>query len=85
MTDYEKVLFIVANDTCSAHWLGIRTGMSPEKVHAKLTATSRTEPEDDGSGEGFDNLDELKEYVKEVNENDRPNRSWMPFLNVVCE
>ena len=33
MTDYEKVLFIVANDTCSAHWLGIRTGMSPEQVH----------------------------------------------------
>ena len=52
--------------------------------HAKLTASSRTEPEDDGSGEWFDNLDDAKEYVKEVNEGG-PNRSWMPFLNVVCE
>ena len=54
------------------------------REHAKLTATSRTEPEDDGSGEWFDNLDELKEYVKAVNEG-KANRSWMPFLNIVCE
>ena len=67
-------------------WYKVETTRTRDgREHAKLTATSRTEPEDDGSGEWFDNLEDVKEYVKEVNENDRPNRSWMPFLNVVCE
>lgn len=66
-------------------WYKVETTRTRDgREHAKLTATSSIEPEDDGSGEWFDNLDELKEYVKEVNEG-KANRSWMPFLNVVCE